>query len=122
MGGVAGIHDARKALVSKAVIMAYDNRMRMISTAVLPLHMHDTFNNEHSEHTVIYLCSRERPSHPRTVELWTSWALLEERCGDFRSAREYLRAALKAERFSVYARATWAALEARQVNLDSGIQ
>lgn len=22
----------------------------------------------------------ERPSHPRTVELWTSWALLEERC------------------------------------------
>eukprot|EP00967_Tisochrysis_lutea_P131000 scaffold227240_cov32-Tisochrysis_lutea.AAC.1 len=55
----------------------------------------------------------ERPSHPRTVELWTSWALLEERCGDYQAAREYLRAALRAERFSVWARATWAAMEAR---------
>ncbi len=45
----------------------------------------------------------ERPSHPRTVELWTTWALLEERCGDTPAAREYLRAAIRAERFSVWA-------------------
>jgi len=53
------------------------------------------------------------PTHPRTVGLWTSWALLEERQGDAKTAREYLRNGLRADRFSVSVRSVWAAMEAR---------
>ena len=48
-----------------------------------------------------------------SVALWSTWALLEERAGDVGRAREYLRSALKADRFSVSARTVWAAVEGR---------
>jgi tetratricopeptide (TPR) repeat protein len=48
-----------------------------------------------------------------TASLWTAWALLEERAGDYEQARSYLREALRRDQWAVDVRLTWALLEAR---------
>ena len=52
-----------------------------------------------------------------TISLWTAWAMLEERAGDYSAARAYLREALKRDRFAVDVRMVWANFEARKGDL-----
>jgi len=72
--------------------------------------------NAHEAREILQRAVWIQPDHPETVGLWCSWALLEERAGEIERARDFMRTAMKADRFSVPARVTWAALEARNGN------
>lgn len=57
-----------------------------------------------------------------TVSLWTAWALLEERAGDYEQARAYLREALRRDQWAVDVRLVWGSLEARAGAIDTARQ